>query len=97
MQLISCSLSRKAGLYADLQRQQGQASPRKARPCQPPDQVPAAFFKGLRHQPAMAASLAKPLQHHGRASAPITQSARYPRQAEPGQAQRKIAAYPKSQ
>src|SRR6516164_4490573 len=45
MRLISYPLGGNARLYADLHRQQGQARPRKARPCQPPDQVLAAFFQ----------------------------------------------------
>ena len=45
MQLISNYLGGKARLYADLQRQRGQASLRIASPCQPLDQVVAAFFK----------------------------------------------------
>ena len=45
MQLISYYLGGKADLYADLQRQRGQASLRIASPCQQLDQAVAAFFE----------------------------------------------------
>ena len=44
MRLISYCPGGKAGLHTDLQRQRGQASLRIASPCQPLDQVVAAFF-----------------------------------------------------
>jgi TetR/AcrR family transcriptional regulator len=45
MQLISYYFGGKAGLYAELQRQWGQASAGLASPDQPLDQVVASFFK----------------------------------------------------
>jgi len=46
MQLISYYFGGKAGLYAELQRQWGQASRGQVSPDQPLDQVVAGFFKG---------------------------------------------------
>ena len=58
MQLISYYFGGKAGLYAELQRQWGQASRGQASPDQPLDQVVAGFFKASEANRAWARLLA---------------------------------------
>jgi len=65
MQLISYSLGGKAGLYADLQRQQAPSPPPQSPPMPAAGPGRGRFLQGPRNQPAVAASLARPLQHHG--------------------------------